>query len=880
MPGYLSIIRILCLLGFLFISGQMLPAQQDTDPDIASWIEKANHFLEKGQADSTLYYARKGLEWSENNKAREHTVSCLHLIAKASYQKKNIPVALRYYLQTLKLKENFASKQELINLHFELAELYESWSVYGKAIIHYKYALNYNGEKDPKVEERALLGVAKNERANSNLDAALDYYDILNSLYYNLSDTIGRVENFRSIIEVNKERGNYAQALNDNLNVLSLNESLKDTTEIIVSLNNLGVLYRQLNDLENALKYFLRSVELESQYNPTKSANATTLTNIGILYQNQRNFQLSLQYLFEAKKSIKSGVPIDFRALANISNLISIVYLSKNDMNNAFVHNQEAISLARTIKDKDLEQLCYKTTSSIYEQFNDFEQALAFFQKHASIKDSLQQIQQALREANLVKQFSAEQTEKEMSLLIIDKEVEDLKFQQDLLENERLRQQQDLQNALLAREKLEREQAEQALLIARQELEREKAEQELTQTQQQLLAEQKDRQIASLENEQTQQALQIAEQRLEAEQKDREIAQSAREQMELQLTVDRKDFELENQRLTLLRNFMIGFLLLTLVILGLIYRTSRIRRKANDILESRKQEVETTLADLKHTQSQLVQSEKMASLGQLTAGIAHEINNPVNFVKGNAAALRRDFEDLKPILENIIQLGDEDKREEVLQAILKDQEELDMKFLIVEVQRLLEGIHRGSQRLKDIVSGMRTFSADQGDQYIPADLHEGLDSTLTILQNRLKNSIEIHKDYGGIPLVRCQFGKINQVFLNILANAIDAVLEQTGNKREGHIYIKTRKSGEQVHISIRDNGIGMDEATLNRIYEPFFTTKEVGKGTGLGMAISYGIIENHGGSIEIDSRPGEGTAFLITLPIEASEPESIKQNEK
>ena len=409
-----------------------------------------------------------------------------------------------------------------------------------------------------------------------------------------------------------------------------------------------------------------------------------------------------------------------------------------------------------------------------------------------------------------------------------------------------------------------------ALKITQQALAQKKANQQLVQTQQQLQAEQKDRQIASLEKDQTEQALKIAQQQLEVGEKNKELAQKAKEQVELQLQVNQQNFELANQRQRFLRNFIIGALALSLVILGLLWRSARIRQRANKILGKRKQEVETALSDLQHTQSQLLQSEKMASLGQLTAGIAHEINNPVNFVNGNAAALKRDFEELRPMLEQILLLNEEEKTPQALKKIIEIDEAIDTKFLIVEVQRLLEGIQRGSSRLKEIVKGMRTFSANTGDQYIDAKLHEGLDSTLTILQNKMKNSIEVHKDYGDIPLVNCQFGKVNQVFLNIIANAIEAIHAKPIARPKGDIYISTKKVKQKIHISIKDNGIGMTQETVNKIYEPFFTTKEVGKGVGLGMSISYGIIENHGGTITIESEPNVGTEFLIILPIEGS----------
>ena len=836
--------------------------------DIEAILKRAKHDLDNHQMDSSLHYAQLGLKLSEQVRKHDYSAACLQLIGRANFQKKNIPSALRFYLQSLKVKESFDLQESRDSIHLEIAELYEYWSVYSKAVEHYQKALDLSKGKNSTMEKTALLGMARNEHAEGNPINALNYYQRLRQSYQLERDTAHQIQISKSIIEIFKSQEKFEAALEENLALLQLNEAKKDTAEIILALNNIGVLHRQLNDLENALPYFLRSIELEKAFWPQQNNNATTLTNIGILYQNQRNYQQSLRYLFEAKKVLKSNTPLDIRSLSNINNLIAIIFLSQNDLENAFIYNQEAIDRSEAIGAKDLTQLYYRTRSSIYQQLNNYERALEYYQLHSNLKDSIQSKEQTRRELLLKKQFSAEQTEKEMSLLAIDREIENLKFEQELLENERLLQEQALQKSLLHQEKLERERAEQTLLITQQELEREKSEQQLILTQQKLEAEQKDRLIASLENEQNKKDLEIARQNLLTEQKDKEIAKAAMEKVELEYSYNKRSFDYQAQREASIRNVMIGFLLLSLIILGLIWRTSYIRNKANKILGKRKQEVEDTLNELKHTQSQLIQSGKMASLGQLTAGIAHEINNPVNFVNGNAAALKRDFNDLRPALEGIIQLKNEETREQVLKNLFELDEDLDIQFLIVEIQRLLEGIQRGSSRLAEIVKGMRTFSSDQGEQFIFSNLHEGLDSALTILQSKIKNTAQIHKDYGNLPRVKCQFGKINQVFLNILANAIEAIQELPKDKQPGEVVITTRQFREEVMISIKDTGIGMSPDTLNRMYDPFFTTKEVGKGTGLGMSISYGIIESHGGKIGVNSQLGAGSEFIITLPIE------------
>ena len=281
----------------------------------------------------------------------------------------------------------------------------------------------------------------------------------------------------------------------------------------------------------------------------------------------------------------------------------------------------------------------------------------------------------------------------------------------------------------------------------------------------------------------------------------------------------------------------------------------------NEALNTQKDELGHTLENLKLTQDQLIQSEKLASVGQLTAGIAHELNNPVNFISGNVKPLRRDIDDIFEILgkyEKIIRENDiSDKFNEV--DSLK--EKLDFKLLTTEIKSLLEGISEGAHRSSEIVKGLRSFSRLDDDKFQHADLHDGLDSSLILLYNKTKGRINVHKEYGDLPKVECLPSKINQVFMNLLTNSIQAI------EGRGDIFIETISSGIGVKIIIRDTGAGMSTEVKKHIFEPFYTTKEVGSGTGLGLAISYGIIEQHQGNIDVISEDGKGTEFIISLPI-------------
>ncbi len=283
-----------------------------------------------------------------------------------------------------------------------------------------------------------------------------------------------------------------------------------------------------------------------------------------------------------------------------------------------------------------------------------------------------------------------------------------------------------------------------------------------------------------------------------------------------------------------------------------------LHQKSEEITAQR-DSLEEALQKLKAAQAQLIQSEKMSSLGQLTAGIAHEINNPVNFISANIDSLKENIGDILVVLKEYDSLNHtnyEEKLEEIQQ--LKENHQFDLA--IAELEQLIQGIQEGTNRTTQIIQGLRTFSRLDEDVLKLTNIHENLDATLTLLQNRYKDRVEIIKDYGEIPPLEAYPGKLNQVFMNLLANAIEAI------EGEGRIWIKTQTLGDQVLISIQDTGSGIPPEVRERIFEPFFTTKDVGKGVGLGLSIVHSIIEKHQGEIEVESEVGEGTTFKIILP--------------
>lgn len=287
-------------------------------------------------------------------------------------------------------------------------------------------------------------------------------------------------------------------------------------------------------------------------------------------------------------------------------------------------------------------------------------------------------------------------------------------------------------------------------------------------------------------------------------------------------------------------------------------------------VQERTMELEVSNKELKSTQAMMVHSEKMRSLGQLVAGITHEINNPINFIHGNLSHLKNYSAALVQLIEAYEDVEMELSSEKLAEIIvLKEKIELD--FIKEDMPQLIRSCHEGTERTKDIILDLKNFSRLDEMVVGSIDLPKEIDTTLHILQNKIKHRIEVIKEYEDeLPKIEGFGGQLNQVFMNIIDNACYAI------KEGGKIYIRLNKTEKDVIIEFEDTGSGMGDEQMKKIFEPFYTTKPVGEGTGLGMSISYKVIQNHNGTIEIKSEMGKGTCFKITLPIKMEQSKEVR----
>lgn len=572
-------------------------------------------------------------------------------------------------------------------------------------------------------------------------------------------------------------------------------------------INQVAMQRWEMSDYDSALLLFNHSLKLNQKINNQQGVFGI-YSNLAMIHADIKEYEKALKYFsitLEGRKAKGEKVGI---ISAHIN--IAVVLNNLEKHKEAAEHLQAALSLAREMNDIAQMRSCYGMLSETYEKAGDIDRSLEYFELYRTFHELTQKEQvEAYKE-----------------------DAEAAKLRAKLLETEKERKELALQLKQSQLRRKEKELAETAAILSR----------------------------FSNEN-----------QELLANASKSELLQQLLESQNKEITAALEAKELRLQQNTLVNRVLIGGVILLLIIAVLIYMSGRARKRQNKKLQKAinaeqksKEDAQEALSQLQDTQAQLVHQEKMASLGQLTAGIAHEINNPLNFIHAGIDVVKAEKQVYDEVIEEFQHLAQlpPDQTHAALLALLDKHKEEEFEDAQTELDDIIVGVKEGSSRVQSIVQSLQYFSRQRQKAATQADIHQCIDSTLMLLNNQSVD-VEITKDYHEeLGEIYCYPSQINQVLMNVLVNAIQA----TENQENRQVHIKTLDAEDSIQVLIADNGPGIAEEYMSQIFNPFFTTKDVGKGTGLGLSISYGIIEEHQGSIEAFNHEDGGASFVITLP--------------
>jgi signal transduction histidine kinase len=681
-----------------------------------------------------------------------------------------------------------------------------------------------------------LLELSKN-LAGSEPGQAIRYAEEAIALATQLKYPKGEAYGYKNIGLTYYFQGKYTEVLDYWTKSLKTFERIGDKVGESNLNSNIGAVYFNYGDYAQALDFYLKALKVAEQLGD-KLRLATVLTNIGAVYEDQLKYDEALKYYH---KGLVYSVEIDYKGGIGTSAVnIGTAYLAQGNYAEALSYFQK--SLKALEESGNAEKVAYALISmgKAYAQMGKYSEAVRFGKlalgKAQSVDAPLETAQSLIGLGDTYRRQSK-------VMLAVDSYLKARSIAKEIGANYELKNAYD------------------GLAQTYQQL----GDYKNAFTYQSLLTGIKD----TLYNAETTKKIGNLQASFENEKKQAQIDL---------LTKDKDLQELAIQRQRLVKNALIVGLVLILILAFVLFRNYQIKVKANGLLTQRNEEInsqkeeiatqrdnlEQTYNNLVSAQAQLVQSEKMASLGQLTAGVAHEINNPINFVSAGVDSLRANFTDITSVAMDYFALDPAEDNTQKLTALCRLRQEMEVEELIMESEQLLRSIKNGASRTTEIVKSLRNFTRLDENSLKKADLHEGIDSTLVILASKMKDRIEVIKEYGDLAPVECYPGQLNQVFMNILSNAVQAI------EGKGTIWIRTSRVDGYAFIRIKDNGPGMTDEVRKRIFEPFFTTKEVGEGTGLGLSISFGIIEKHNGKIEVESKVGAGTEFTIKIPLSLS----------
>ncbi|MEO9966550.1 MAG: ATP-binding protein [Reichenbachiella sp.] len=888
----------LILMLFLCVS-ITVQAQQASYTEAKSLLEKTKYNQKRGNLEGAIGHALLGLDQAETLGNQELIIEFKEVIGNIYLSKRDYKKAVNSYLGIILAAERQNDQDNLGKGNLALAKTYSSMGAYEKATDYYQRAIkNFDDLGKKREKASAIQELGYNYSRSNQFDKSISTFETLlklaisESLYSYISTAQKQL--FLDNIKTNNaaQSTKYGLAYYDRIKDKGDNANLSNITR------NLALQFIKIGDNKNAIKYANISVSKDAQ-------STMSLEALGKAYASSEEYSKAMQNFENAlasneRKRNPEGMARNYNQMAELA-------IERGDLRGAAnnLEKAEKIGIERNTRITLLDT--YKMLTLVNQEKGNETQEIKYKSLYEAVKLQIGDPDRIRPKLSVAKENLAESYEQEARARIstvenrkLAQDRERLKAQQKLKDIEIIEQQARLQAQELQKKKLEAERAKQELLITEKTNEASSREAELERLQ-------IDAELQKLSEAERSKELELLE-------KERKIL---RQQTELQSE------KLESDRQAKMLYFIaIGATILILAILGIaFYRTynnsKTIREQNQNLAEQQKtilnrniqlkksseamlamnnklkkahvnlkvllkkeqaikEQLEKTNLDLKNTQVHLVQAEKMSSLGLLTAGIAHEINNPINFVSSGVQSLTKNFGEIESFLGNYQKVLALDSFDEIKKyaEVLKEDEDF-LSEIEDSSKELLEDVRYGILRITEIVNGLRSFSRHDEAEVKETDINESFDSALLILKNKYKNKTEIVKDMDEtMPQVQCFPGQLNQVFVNLINNAIDAIDD------EGVITIKTINLDDQsIEIRISDNGSGMPDDVKDKIFDPFFTTKEIGKGTGLGLSISHGIIEKHNGKIRVESKMGVGTTFIINLPKKLEVDDKILEEE-
>ncbi len=860
-----------------------LIAQSESKDDARDLLDKTLYNKKRGNFDGALGYGLLGFESAQSIEDDNLVFQFRKVLGDIYLAKRDYENAIFYYIGMERSGRSSGNINQMVEGANSLAVAYSEMGAYVKAANYYEQVIDlYARSKDKTGRARALEALAENYIKSNQNQKAIETYEKLRNFataerkYSYISKAEEQLFRQSMILGNTNQAIKYGELYYNRIKDRGKNAKIAETADLLAGE------YLKANDNKGALKYGLIATQKDPNRSEYLEHYALALSKNGDMGKAINTLNRAIDRNEKQRKSI---------ALARNYNQLAQVAIDHQDYKDAISDLEKAEKIGTQKNSRETLKETYRLFAIAYGKRGATAQQAEYQSLYEAVKLQIGDSDRPKSKVSQARENKAESLEQQAraNLSVMEnrrlaEERERLKKEKQLRDAELVQQQAALTEAELERQRLEADRAKQLVLLAEQETqnklkevaldtlrtqaelnktieEKQRQELELLENQRELLSKQKQIEAVKAQQAKTMQYVIIIASVLilailgiafyRTYNNNKTISEQNQNLAEQQKTILNRNIQLKKSSEAMLA--MNNKLKKAHVNLKVLLKKE----------QETKEELEKANMEIKKTQVHLVQAEKMSSLGLLTAGIAHEINNPINFVSSGVQSLLNNFSELKSYIENYQKVLSLDDFNEIkkYRAILQEDEDA-LADLQAAGEELLEDVNYGITRITEIVNGLRTFSRHDEAEVKDADMNESFASALLILKNKYKNKAEIVQEFDqDLPQIQCFPGQINQVFVNLINNALDAMDEG------GTITLATKNlNDDYIEMKISDNGSGMPPEVRDKIFDPFFTTKDIGKGTGLGLSISHGIIEKHKGTIEVESEVGVGTTFIIKLP--------------